>query len=150
MFDWPERKEKFTLFSYHNGSLPAAALGDLFGLFLRLTCRLASLQFRPAYACVKLRLYQVITALVLLQAEASAIVAERQAERRASRERSASHDTEARSTRSIGGTLSSETFTPSRAAAPRVSHCAASGGLALADNKKQITAPVQPCNHVQD
>ncbi|KAL0042832.1 hypothetical protein WJX79_001063 [Trebouxia sp. C0005] len=59
------------------------------------------------------------------KAEASAIVAERQAERRASRERSASHDREARSTRSIGGTLSSETFTPSRAAAPKATETAA-------------------------
>ena len=91
----------------------------------------------------------MITALVLLQAEASAIVAERQAERRASRERSASHDREARSTRSIGGTLSSETFTPSRAAAPKVSHCAASGGLALIDSRQQFTASVQPCNSAQ-
>ena len=72
-------------------------------------------------ACVKLLLYHVITALVLLQAEASAIVAGRQAERRASRERSASHDGDARSNRSMGGILSSDTFTPSRPAAPRVS-----------------------------
>ena len=91
----------------------------------------------------------MITALVLLQAEASAIVAERQAERRVSHERSASHDRDACSTRSIGGTLSSDTFTPSRAAAPRVSHCAASGGLVLIDSKQQCTAPVQPCSHVQ-
>ncbi|DBA85634.1 TPA: hypothetical protein ACH3X1_005211 [Trebouxia sp. C0004] len=59
------------------------------------------------------------------KAEASAIVAERQAERRASRERSASHDREARSTRSIGGTLSSDSFTPSRPAVPRATATAA-------------------------
>jgi len=107
---------------------------------LQLSLALTSPSLRQA--CVKLLLCHVITALVLLQAEASAIVAERQAERRASRERSASHDREARSTRSNGGTLSSESLTPSRPAAPRVSHCAASGGLALVDSKQQPTAPV--------
>lgn len=52
-------------------------------------------------------------------------MAERQAERRVSHERSASHDRDACSTRSIGGTLSSDTFTPSRAAAPRATATAA-------------------------
>ena len=61
------------------------------------------------------------TIATLLQAEVSAIVAERQAERRASSDRSASNDRVCRSARSHDGTLSSESFTPSRPAAPRVS-----------------------------